>query len=93
MGISKIGGKEQGENARKNLSVLWLQGRNSSISILLYGNIYVDTFKVDKEISTKKGGSEVRYLLLNGSLIDSGCVKRGVGSAAYSRNINGFATQ
>lgn len=52
-GISKIGGKDWRENIQKNLSVLQIQGRRSSIWMFFYGNIYIDTFKADKEISKR----------------------------------------
>lgn len=49
MGISK----NQGENAQKNLSVLQIEGRSSSISMFFYSNVYIDTFKADMEISKR----------------------------------------
>jgi len=91
MGISKTGGKEQGENTRKNLSVLQLQGR-TAIFMLLYGYIYIDTFQADMEISTKRCLRGV-LPLFKWFLNRQWMCKRGFGSDAYSRNVNGFATQ
>lgn len=57
-----------------------------------YGYIYVDTFKGDREISTKRclrGALPLFKWFLNRQWM----CKRGVGSVADSRNINGFATQ
>lgn len=53
MGISKTGCKDQGENEQKNLSVLQIQGRSSSVSMFFYNNVYINTFKADMEISKR----------------------------------------
>lgn len=92
MGVSEIWGKWWGEKARKNLSVLRLWRRRSTAWNLVCGNIYTDTFKTDTELSTRR---QPRGVLPHfKQFLNRQCMcKRGFGSAAYSRNGNGFATQ